>query len=77
LFWGDAIGGEVAAVFADPDSGSNIADVRVHTDSTQRDAFFSHNFYWNLRFGKNAPHILALQKAIDLADTGTADCLGG
>jgi hypothetical protein len=77
LLWGDAIGGEVGPVFGDPDSGSNVADVRVYTNSSQRDGFFTHNSYWDIRYGKSSPHILALQQAIDLADTGAADGLGG
>jgi hypothetical protein len=77
LLWGDAIGGEVGALFGDPDTGSNIADVPVYTQSSKVDAFFAHVLYWSLKFGAAAPHIVALQQAIDLADSGTSNNLGG
>jgi hypothetical protein len=75
LLWGDAIGGEVGPVFRDPEAGSNIADVPVHTAESNADSFFAHVLYWDTAFGENAPHIEALRKAIDLADTGAANDL--
>ena len=68
LLWGDAIGGPIAPVF-----GDNIVDVPVWTNRSKRDAFFSHVLYWDTRLGRDAANIVALQKAIDLADTGTSD----
>jgi pimeloyl-ACP methyl ester carboxylesterase len=77
VFWGDAIGGEVDPVFGDPDSQSDIAEVKVYTNAEQRDDFFAHVLYWDIDQpeGVKAPHIVALQNAIDLADTGTANAL--
>jgi hypothetical protein len=72
LLWGDAIGGEVSSVFGDP-SGSNIADLRVYTNRSKRDSFFAHIRYWDVEPDRTAPHIVALKKAIDLADIGDAD----
>jgi hypothetical protein len=77
VFWGDAIGGEVGPVFGDPDSQSHIAEVKVYTNAKQRDDFFAHVRYWDIDQpeGVKAPHIVALQNAIDLADTGAANAL--
>jgi hypothetical protein len=33
--------------------------------------------YWDLKYGSAAPNIVALKKAIDLADTGEANSMGG
>jgi hypothetical protein len=60
LLWGDAIGGEVGSVF---------------TSMSKRDEFFAHVLYWDMKHGKDAPHIEALRMAIDLADTGLANSL--
>jgi hypothetical protein len=38
LFWGDAIGGELGSLFGDP-SGSNIADVPVYANTSNRRRF--------------------------------------
>jgi hypothetical protein len=73
LLWGDAIGGEVGPVFGDPIPASNVADVPVYTNSAKKDNFFAHILYWDLKYGKDAPHIVALKNAIDLADAGTAN----
>jgi hypothetical protein len=69
IFWGDAIGGPVAPVF-----GSHVVDVRVSTHATGDADFFTHNTYWDVERegGRNAPHVQALRKAIDLADAETA-----
>jgi hypothetical protein len=77
LLWGDAIGGEVGSIFGDPKTGSNIADVPVHTHTTDADTFFAHVLYWSLKFGPDAPHIDTLRRAIDLADHGASNNLGG
>lgn len=70
LLWGDAIGGPVAPIF-----GENIADVPVWTNTSKRDSFFAHIEYWDMKLGKDAPNIVALQNAIDLADEGTANAM--
>jgi hypothetical protein len=72
LLWGDAIGGPVAPVF-----GYNAVDVPVYESKAQRDSFFAHILYWVLPpgVGSKAPHIVALQNAIDLADTGIVNGL--
>jgi hypothetical protein len=72
LLWGDAIGGEIGPLFGDR-SGSNIADLPVHTNTDGEDSFFAHVLYWNLGSGAAAPHIEALKNALDLADTGAAN----
>jgi hypothetical protein len=70
IFWGDAIGGEVAPIF-----GSHIVDVPVATTSTGGADFFTHTAYWDVERseGRDAPHIVALRKAVDLADLGTGN----
>ena len=70
LFWGDAIGGAVGPVF-----GRNILDVEVSTDSSGKFGFFTHTSYWKVDCpeGRAAPHIVALRRAIDLEDTGSAN----
>jgi hypothetical protein len=76
LLWGDAIGGPVGRIFGDSERGSNITDLRVYTDETERDHFFAHVLYWDgtiLPDQYKAPHIVALQNAIDIADTGSAN----
>jgi hypothetical protein len=75
LLWGDAIGGEVGSIFGDP-AGSNIVDLPVFTNKNRQDSFFAHVLYWDLKYGSDAPHIIALKKAIDLADTGEVNYLG-
>lgn len=72
LLWGDAIGGPIAPVF-----GDHVADLPVYENKTKRDSFFAHVLYWALPpdEGSKAPHIVALQNAIDLADTGVANGL--
>ncbi len=70
IFWGDAIGGRLAPIF-----GSHIVDYPVATQKSGDPDFFTHTVYWNVcrepeKF--NAPHIIALKNAIDLADVGTA-----
>jgi hypothetical protein len=69
VFWGDAIGGPLAPIF-----GSHILDVAVSTRTAGGADFFTHTAYWDVGRpeGRSAPHIIALCKAIDLADTGTA-----
>jgi hypothetical protein len=69
IFWGDAIGGAVAPIF-----GSHIVDVPVETRTGGGADFFTHTAYWDverLPEKGNAPHIVALRKAVDLADLGT------
>lgn len=69
VFWGDAIGGPLAPIF-----GSHIADVAVSTRTAGGADFFTHTAYWKTDCpeGWKAPHIAALRKAVDLADTGAA-----
>ena len=74
VFWGDAIGGPLAPLF-----GSHILDVPVSTHTKGGADFFTHTAYWDTgrAEGWNAPHIVALRQAVDLADTGTAASLTG
>ncbi|MBA2399348.1 MAG: hypothetical protein H0V72_11715 [Bradyrhizobium sp.] len=70
LFWGDAIGGALSPIF-----GSHILDLEVSTKKAGGDDFFTHTAYWDVRREPDtheAPHIVALRKAVDLADTGAA-----
>jgi hypothetical protein len=70
IFWGDAIGGPVAPLF-----GKHIVDLPVETRVGGSADFFTHTAYWDIKrqpdCGK-APHIVALRKAVDLAETGAA-----
>jgi hypothetical protein len=73
IFWGDAIGGPVADIF-----GSHIVDVPVETSIGGGPDFFTHTAYWDVKREpdlRNAPHIVALRKAVDLADLGSANDL--
>jgi hypothetical protein len=65
IFWGDAIGGQVAPVF-----GGCVNDVQVWTDKAHTDGVFTHTSYWKTECadGRDAPHIKALRDAIDLPD---------
>lgn len=65
IFWGDAIGGQVAPVF-----GGGVNDVRVWTDKEHTEGFFQHVSYWKTDCAeqRKAPHIRALRDAIDLSD---------
>ena len=69
IFWGDAIGGPVAPIF-----GSHIVDLPVSTHKGGGADFFTHTAYWDVAQsdGHEAPHIVALRDAVDLADIGTA-----
>jgi hypothetical protein len=70
LFWGDAIGGPVAPIF-----GSHIVDLPVSTRTGGGADFFTHTAYWDVERRpdfRNAPHIVALRNAVDLAESGTA-----
>ena len=70
LFWGDAIGGALSPIF-----GSHIVDLEVSTKKAGGDDFFTHTAYWDVRRAPDAyqaPHIVTLRKAVDLADTGAA-----
>jgi hypothetical protein len=85
LFWGDAIGGPVAAIFRDPGSpgrapAQHVADVPVYTSRQNQDDFFSHTLYWEISKsdcsdGYDAPHIVALKNAIDLDDAGSGNAM--
>jgi hypothetical protein len=82
IFWGDAIGGPVASVFAPyPKAGHPadkpphcVRDCPVSTNAAGRPAFFSHVAYWNTDYpdGRKAPHIVELRKAVNLADAEPA-----
>jgi hypothetical protein len=70
IFWGDAIGGKLAPIF-----GSHIVDYPVATRGDGGADFFTHTAYWDACREPEmfqAPHIVALQEAIDLADIGKA-----
>lgn len=70
LFWGDAIGGALSPIF-----GYHIVDLEVSTKKAGGDDFFTHTAYWDVHRKPDtfqAPHIVTLRKAVDLADTGTA-----
>ena len=69
LFWGDAIGGGLSPIF-----GYHILDLEVSTRKAGGDDFFTHTAYWDVHRpdGHQAPHIVALGEAVDLADTGSA-----
>jgi hypothetical protein len=72
LLWGDAIGGPVAPVF-----GNHVVDVPVRESKAKPVSFFAHVLYWHLPrgLGSKADHIVALEKAIDLADSGEVNHL--
>jgi hypothetical protein len=65
VFWGDAIGGPLVSVF-----GSHIEDKEVWTNSNHSNGVFTHTKYWDTKFDQDrqAPHIVALREAVDLAD---------
>jgi hypothetical protein len=68
IFWGDAIGGALSPIF-----GCHVVDLEVSTRKSGGPDFFTHNTYWKVDCDPDthrAPHILALRKAVDLADTG-------
>jgi hypothetical protein len=70
IFWGDAIGGPLAPIF-----GRHVVDLEVATKKAGGADFFTHTAYWDVRRQPdlwNAPHIVALREAVDLADTGSA-----
>jgi hypothetical protein len=69
-FLGDAIGGPLAPIF-----GGHIVDLEVSTKKAGGADFFTHTAYWDVEREPDkyeAPHIVALRRAVDLADTGTA-----
>jgi len=70
LFWGDAIGGALSPIF-----GYHIVDLEVSTKRAGGADFFTHTAYWDVHRAPDtyqAPHIVTLRKAVDLADTGSA-----
>jgi hypothetical protein len=70
IFWGDAIGGPLAPIF-----GRHIVDVPVSTKQAGGADFFTHTAYWDVDREPdtyNAPHIVALRDAVDLAESGSA-----
>jgi hypothetical protein len=70
LFWGDAIGGGLSPIF-----GYHILDLEVSTRKAGGDDFFTHTAYWDVDREPDiyqAPHIIALRDAIDLADIRAA-----
>ena len=73
LFWGDAIGGALSPIF-----GYHILDLEVSTDKAGGADFFTHTAYWDVHRKPDrcdAPHILALRKAVDLVDKYSAIAL--
>jgi hypothetical protein len=70
IFWGDAIGGKLAPIF-----GSHVVDYPVATREDGDADFFTHTAYWDVCREPElfqAPHIVALRHAVDLAEIGTA-----
>lgn len=70
LFWGDAIGGALSPIF-----GYHIVDLEVSTRKAGGDDFFTHTAYWDVRRAPDryeAPHIVTLRKAVDLAENAGA-----
>ena len=70
IFWGDAIGGALSPIF-----GYHVVDLEVSTRKAGGADFFTHTAYWDVERDPDtyrAPHIVALRKAVDLADTGAA-----
>jgi hypothetical protein len=70
IFWGDAIGGPVAPIF-----GRHIVDLPVSTSESGAADFFTHTLYWNTEREPdrwNAPQIVALRNAVDLAEQESA-----
>lgn len=65
IFWGDAIGGPVQAVF-----GGCVKDVAVSTVTSGAPAVFTHTAYWKTDAPdkRKAPHLAALIEAVDLVD---------
>ena len=75
IFWGDAIGGALSPIF-----GRHIVDLEVSTKKAGGADFFTHTAYWDVERQPDkheAPHVAALRKAVDLADTGSAIDLVG
>lgn len=70
LFWGDAIGGPLSPIF-----GYHIVDRAVWTNASGTADFFTHTAYWDVERKPdtyNAPHIVTLRKAVDLAENEEA-----
>ncbi|WOH63613.1 hypothetical protein [Bradyrhizobium sp. BWA-3-5] len=67
LFWGDPIGGTVSDLF-----GPFVLDTKVSVRERKRakDVLFSHTYYWDGTWpgGFSAPHIKALEAAVDLKE---------
>ena len=58
-----------------PIFGSHIIDLPVSTRTGGGADFFTHTAYWDVDRQpdcRNAPHIVALRNAVDLAECGTA-----
>jgi hypothetical protein len=70
IFWGDAIGGPLGPIF-----GRHIVDLAVSTGKSGEADFFTHTAYWDVEREPDtydAPHIVALRDAVDLAESGSA-----
>jgi hypothetical protein len=72
LLWGDAIGGQLAPIF-----GDHVVDIAVYTNSARRVSFFAHTLYWDIskKERSKAPHIVALEQAINLEDASVVNGL--
>jgi hypothetical protein len=73
IFWGDAIGGPLGPIF-----GRHIVDLNVSTSKSGEADFFTHTAYWDVEREPDrwdAPHIVALRDAVDLAESGSANKL--
>lgn len=71
LIWGDAIGGPVAYDTKNREMfGANVEDQEICTNSAGKRSFFAHVKYWDVNYpeGREAPHLVALRRAIDLGD---------
>jgi hypothetical protein len=64
----------VGSLFGDGPK-TNVVDLAVYTNLSKQNTFFAHVLYWDTKHGRDAPHILALRDAIDLADTGVTNAL--
>jgi hypothetical protein len=86
VFWGDPIGGPVG-MYGTGELGEDgkevrkelfgkgVLDVAVSTEPTGEARFITHTAYWDIKrpAERDAPHILALKRALDLEDGGGAD----
>jgi hypothetical protein len=76
LVWGDAIGGRLSKDTQCREMfGIGVRDVEVWTDSSKVEKRLTHTSYWKTTCPekREAPHIVALRKAMDLEDSALID----